>query len=124
MRWRSPCTWSRATPWPRWSSTARSQLKQADPALVAGALERLATVVTQTSTAVIFLTEPHATSPETLAHVATVRLALRRERWLLRGKDVRGYEGQVAILKHKLGQAGAVVPLRITFNGTVRGDGL
>ena len=53
-----------------------------------------------------------------------MRLALRRERWLLRGNDVRGYAGQVEILKHKLGQAGAVVPIRITFNGTVRGAGL
>ena len=56
----------------------------ADPALVAGSLERLATVVTQSQTAVIFLTERASASPkpgaesQTLAHVATVRLALRR----------------------------------------------
>ena len=100
-----------------------AQMAQADPASVAGSLERLATLVTQTHTAVIFLTEPHATS-QTLAHVAAVRLALRREQWLLRGNDVRGYAGQVEILKHKLGRAGAIVPLRIIFNGTVRGDGL
>lgn len=47
-----------------------------------------------------------------------------RERWLTVGQDVRGYAGQVAIVKHKLGRAGAVVPIRITFNGTVRGEGL
>ncbi len=98
-------------------------LIHADQAAVAGALERLATAVTQTQTAVIFLTEPHAQS-RTLAHVATVRLAIRREQWITRGKDVRGYEGQVEVLKHKLGRAGAVVPIRISFNGTVRGDGL
>ncbi len=97
------------------------QLKEIDQALVAGALERLAVAVAQTPTAVLFLAEPGAQS-RTLAHVATVRLALRRERWLTLGQDVRGYEGQVALLKHKLGQAGAVVPLRITFNGTVRGE--
>jgi hypothetical protein len=38
---------------------------------------------------------------------------LHRERWLMRGHDVRGYEGQVEILKHRLGRAGAVVSLRI-----------
>ncbi len=99
------------------------QLKGADQAQASGALERLAVVVAQTPTAVIFLAEPGEQS-RTLAHVATVRLALRRERWLTLGQDVRGYEGQVAIVKHKLGQAGAAVPIRITFNGTVRGEGL
>ena len=98
-------------------------LAQAHAATVAGSLERLLTLVTQTQTAVIFLTEPQVQS-QTLAHAATVRLALRREQWLTVGQDVRGYTGQVAILKHKLGQAGAVVPIRIVFNGTVRGAGL
>ena len=100
-----------------------AQLAQADSAAVTGSLERLATVVTQTQTAVIFLTEPQAPS-RTLAHVAAVRLALRREEWLTRGSDVRGYTGQVEILKHRQGKAGAVVPLRIVFNGTVHGSGL
>jgi recombination protein RecA len=88
-------------------------------------LEILVTVVAQTRTAVLFLTEPYAQS-RALAHMATVRLAIRRERWITQGShgDVRGYEGKVEILKHKLGQAGARVPIRITFNGTVRGDGL
>ena len=85
--------------------------------------------MTQSQTAVIFLTERASARrtwrpSQTLAHVATVRLALRREQWLLRGNDVRGYTGQVEILKHKLGRAGALVPLRIVFNGTVRGAGL
>lgn len=93
--------------------------------LSTGVLERLATVVTQTQTAVLFLTEPVAQS-RTLAHVATVRLVIRRERWITQGSqgDVRGYEGAVEVLKHKLGRAGARAPIRITFNGTVRGDGL
>jgi recombination protein RecA len=100
-----------------------AELAQVDPATVTGQLERLAALITQTQTAVIFLTEPK-TQFRTLAHVATMRLAIRREQWITRGKDVRGYEGQVEILKHKLGRAGAVVPIRITFNGTVRGEGL
>lgn len=94
-----------------------------DPATLAGSLERLATLVTQTQTAVIFLTEPSGYS-RTLAHAAAVRLALRHERWITRGDDVRGYEAQVEIVKHRLGQAGAVIPIRIVFNGTVRGAGL
>lgn len=85
--------------------------------------ERLATLVTHTPTAVIFLTEPGRCA-QALAHVATVRLALRRERWIMRGTDVRGYEAQVEIVKHRLGRAGAVIPIRIVFNGTVRGAGL
>jgi len=90
---------------------------------LAGTLERLATSVTLTETAVLFLSEPHAQS-RTLAHVAAVRLAIHRERWITRGPDVRGYEARVEILKHKLGQAGAAVPIRITFDGTVNGTGL
>jgi RecA/RadA recombinase len=93
--------------------------------LVTGMLERLSAIVAGTQTVALFLTEPYAQS-RTLAHVATVRLAIRRERWVTSSPngDVRGYEGTVEILKHKLGQAGAIVPIRITFNGTVRGDGL
>lgn len=94
-----------------------------DPATLAGSLERLAALVTQTQTAVIFLTEPRGYT-RALAYAAAVRLALRHERWITRGADVRGYEAQVEIVKHRLGQAGAVIPLRIVFNGTVRGAGL
>ncbi len=88
--------------------------------VLAGTLERLAAVVAHTETAAIFLAEPYA-QYRTLAHVAAVRLAIRRERWLSRGPDVRGYEGHVQIVKHKLGPAGATVVIRITINGTVRG---
>jgi recombination protein RecA len=95
------------------------ELRGANQAAVVGALERLATVVAQTQTVVIFLSEPRAQA-RTLAHVATVRLVIRREQWVTRGQDVRGYASQVEIVKHKLGRAGALVPVRITFNGTVR----
>jgi recA bacterial DNA recombination protein len=107
----------------RMTSRIRSDLALAPPGLVDGTLERLATVVTQTQTVVLFLTEPYAQS-RTLAHIATVRLAIRRERWITRAGDVRGYDGRVEILKHKLGRAGALVPIRIMFNGTVHGDRL
>jgi recombination protein RecA len=91
--------------------------------LATGMLERLAAVVTQTQTAVLFLTEPYAQS-RTLAHVATVRLSIRRERWITHDGDVRGYEGRVEILKNRMGRAGALAWIRITFNGTVRGNWL
>jgi recombination protein RecA len=108
---------SEAEPPASWGSARTGQ--------ATGMLERLAVGVAKTQTAVLFLTEPHAQF-RTLAHVAAVRLAIQRERWITRGApgDVCGYEGTVEILKHKLGRAGAIVPIRITFNGTVRGDGL
>lgn len=59
-----------------------------------------------------------------LAHYASLHLAIRRERWLLQGPDVRGYSAAVSIEKNKLGPAGKTVPIEIHFNGTVRGDGI
>jgi recombination protein RecA len=90
--------------------------------LLAGTLERLAAVVVRTETVVLFLAEPYS-QYRTLAHVATVRLEIRRENWINLGHDVRGYEGHVQILKHKLGLAGASALIRITFNGEVHSDG-
>jgi recombination protein RecA len=91
--------------------------------VLAGTLERLAAVVTRTETAVIFLSEPQV-QYRTLAHLATVRLEIRREHWLWQGREVSGYEGHVKVLKHKLGQAGGTVVIHIVFNGTVRSRGL
>jgi RecA/RadA recombinase len=59
-----------------------------------------------------------------LAHCATVRLQVVRERWLHRHGDIRGYEARVEVLKNRLGPAGRTVTIDIEFNGTVRGDGL
>ncbi len=100
-----------------------SELHRGDESRLAGALERLATIVTQTGTAVIFLSDP-AIQFRTLAHLATVRLELRFERWIDLRPDVRGYEGQVKIVKHKLGRAGGEVLIRFAFNGTIKGHGL
>ena len=95
-------------------------LAPADAGALAGSLERLASTVTQTQASVIFLTDPRAAF-RTLAHVATVRLELRRQRWFMRGNDVCGYESQAEILKNRLGRSGTSVPLRIVFADTVRG---
>lgn len=91
--------------------------------LFVGLLEQLATVVTQTATAVIFLSDPPE-NHQTLAHIATLRLKLTRERWLLEDGDVRGYEARIEVVKNRLGRAGQVVPIHIVFNGTVRSEGL
>lgn len=57
-----------------------------------------------------------------LPHYASLRLLIRRARWLYKREDVRGYEADVLFLKNRLGKAGGEVRIAITFNGTVRGD--
>ena len=94
-----------------------------ETAQMIGTLERLATVAPGTDTAVLFITEPQAQF-RTLAHVAALRMAIHRERWLTRHGDVRGYAAQVRVIKHRWGRTGVTASIRITFNGTVRGDGL
>jgi hypothetical protein len=59
-----------------------------------------------------------------LAHTASIRLQVVRERWIYLHEDVRGYEARVEVLKNRLGPAGRVVRLTIELNGTVRGNGL
>jgi recombination protein RecA len=59
-----------------------------------------------------------------LAHYATVRLQVVRERWLRRHGDIRGYKARVEVLKNRMGPAGRAVTIAIEFNGTVRGNGL
>jgi recombination protein RecA len=89
---------------------------------LAAALARLATLLAEMQTAVVFLTDPEGSS-QALAHAAAVRLNIRRERWITHNQDVRGYEGQTELLKNRLGRLGTA-RIRITFNGTVRGDGI
>ncbi|MBE7556790.1 MAG: hypothetical protein HS126_37585 [Anaerolineales bacterium] len=67
---------------------------------------------------------PATTYPSGLAlpHYATLRLQLKKENWIYKGRDVRGYEAQVIVLKNQLGRAGHHAKIAITFNGVVRGD--
>ena len=109
--------------------------------LMAACLDRIVAPLARSGTALVFLRAPVArVDPglSALAHHATARLYITRERWLrpaqilmgrsasLRGEhsDIRGYEGRVEVLKNRLGPAGRVVTIAIRFNGTVRGDGL
>jgi recombination protein RecA len=59
-----------------------------------------------------------------LAHYASVRLRVIRERWLRLYSDIRGYEARVEVLKNRFGPSGRLVTLKIRFNGTVSGEDL
>jgi recombination protein RecA len=100
----------------------------ADAALqIAACLDRLVAPLARSSTAVLFLHAPASRrSPalSALAHHATARLRVVRERWLRRHGDVRGYEARVEVQKNRLGPAGRTVTVAIQFNGTVHGNGL
>ncbi len=90
----------------------------------AAALARLSSMLPRTATALVFLSELRGQS-RALGHAAAVRIILRRERWITRDDgDVRGYIGQAEIAKNRFGNSGVRATVRITFNGTVRGDGL
>ena len=57
-----------------------------------------------------------------LPHYASLRLLVRRARWLHKRRDVRGYEADVLVLKNRFGRAGGETRIAITFDGTVKGD--
>ena len=66
----------------------------------------------------------HSPALSILAHTASVRLQVVRERWLRQNGDVRGYEARVEVLKNRQGPNGQTLKVAIEFNGTVRGNGL
>ena len=90
-------------------------------------LHRLAAPLARSGTALLFLhnsTEGESPFSTTLAHCATVRLQVVRERWKYLHGDIRGYDARVAVLKNRFAPAGRSVTIVIQFNGTVHGDGL
>jgi len=97
--------------------------------LLAATLNRLPGFLARTGLTLLVLHEsppddvPGGGSPalSALAHAASIRLQVARERWLRRHHDVRGYEARVAVLKNRLGPAGRSARIEIEFNGTVRG---
>ena len=95
--------------------------------LLAATLTRLPAPLARSGTILLVLHESSTgSSPalSALAHCATVRLQVVRERWLHHYGDIRGYDAQIEVLKNKLGPAGRKVAIAIEFNGTVRGTGL
>jgi recombination protein RecA len=61
----------------------------------------------------------------TLAHFATVRLFIQRERWTYQQQDINGYQAQVLVTKNKLGPAGKQASIRVVFydaGGSENGD--
>jgi recombination protein RecA len=101
------------------------------PATLAALLTGLPALLAQSPAALLCLTPLRFGGAMSVANyppglplpaLATLRLELRKERWLYRDNDVRGYQAQALLLKNKLGRAGQRTRLSITFNGTVRGD--
>lgn len=86
-------------------------------------LGRLLAPLSKTGSALLFLTTllPQSSSlgsyPHhvTLPHYATVRLLIRKERWLYQRRDIAGYEAQVDIAKNKLGGTGQKARVTFTF---------
>lgn len=95
---------------------------------LAATLNRLPVALSRSGTILLVLHESPADSSSALsalAHTATVRLEVIRERWLRCGEDVRGYEARVEVLKNRSASPGRrAVSVAIKFNGTVRGNGL
>ncbi|MCB0209358.1 MAG: hypothetical protein KDJ52_08515 [Anaerolineae bacterium] len=94
-------------------------------------LRILPQALAQSACALIFLTSLQFGNAQSLdnypsglalPHFATVRLLLRKERWLQKQGDIRGYQARVLVLKNKLGSAGRSARIAITFNGVVHGD--
>jgi len=95
--------------------------------LLAACLDRLAAPLARSGTVLLFLhglALGKSPALSALAHHATVRLHIVRERWLRSHGDIRGYEARVEVLKNRLGPAGRTMTITIEFNGTVRGNGL
>jgi recombination protein RecA len=90
-------------------------------------LSHLGASLARSGTALLFLQTAAADGSSVipvLAHYASVRLQVMRERWLRHGGDVRGYEARVKVLKNRFGPADQFAVLKIAFNGAVRGDDL
>ena len=59
-----------------------------------------------------------------LAHFATVRLFIQRQRWVYRQQDISGYQAQILVVKNKLGPAGKQVGVDVVFDDEFSEDGV
>lgn len=109
------------------------QAETARAAALSARLAQLPALLSRTPCALLFLTPlrfgPARTAANypphfALPHLAALRLELRKEQWLYRNREVKGYQARVRVLTNKLGRAGQQTTIAITFNGVVQGDGL
>lgn len=92
---------------------------------LAATLGRLIAPLGRTQCVLLFLISlPANNSPDpieepvssALAHFATIRLFIRRERWAYKDQDIGGYQAQVLIVKNKLGPAGKKISIDVNFH--------
>jgi recombination protein RecA len=95
--------------------------------LLLATLDRLPALLDRSGTTLLILHESWqrgSSALSAMAHYASVRLYVVRERWIHHHGDIRGYEARVEIAKNRLAPAGRTVCISIEFNGTVHGNGL
>jgi recombination protein RecA len=99
-------------------------LERANPAREQMALNRLSSLLAQSSCACLCLWS-HEETPDdaTLSVHTALRLLVERERWLRRRRDIQGYRTRITILKNKFSPRPRQVSLVIGFSGAVDGDG-
>jgi recombination protein RecA len=94
---------------------------------LATTLDRIISPLSRTECVLLFLTSiPPSSAPSAadyprsfiLPHYSAVRLFIRRERWLYKQGDIRGYQANVQVAKNKLGPAGKEANLSIQFDET------
>jgi recombination protein RecA len=95
--------------------------------LLTSTLDHLPALLTRAGTALLILhgsMTGDSSALSALAHYASVRLHVARERWLHHYDDILGYEARVAIIKNRLAPAGRTVSISIKLNNTVSGNSL
>ncbi len=84
-------------------------------ALLGQVMNRVAPILTQSRCAVVLLTLA-SPSHSSVSQYAALRLYTAFERWLMADGQIQGYQTVVTVLKHKGGNEGRKVPLRIVFD--------
>jgi recombination protein RecA len=91
---------------------------------LAGTLDHLMAPLHRAGTALVFLHVPVAPMTcglRALAHYASMRLYVTRERWLRHYENIQGCEVRVEIVKNRLAAASRAATVAISFTGTRRG---
>ncbi len=93
---------------------------------LASAMDHWMAPLHRAGTALVFLRAPVASmtsSLRSLAHYASVRIYITRERWLRHYENIQGCEAQAEILKNRLAAAGRKAAILLHFYGTESGNG-